>query len=66
MGSKLPPFPWTYVTNSVVGRHPGSGNVYLVDANGRKIAALYCAPEEKIALAEFICTASESAQAEEG
>jgi hypothetical protein len=62
MNDKLPPFPWTYLTNSIVGKHPGSGNVYLVDANGRKIAALYCSPEEKIALAEFICSMSERAQ----
>ena len=35
-----------------------------IDANGRKIAAIYCAPEEKIALAEFICAASERAKSE--
>lgn len=65
MAGKLPPFPWSYETNSLVGRHPGSGNVYLVDANGRKIAAIYCSPEEKIAVAEFICAASEQANRRE-
>jgi len=57
--SDLPPMPWTYETNSAVGKHPGTGNVYVVDANGRKIAALYCSPAEKIALAEFISAVSE-------
>jgi hypothetical protein len=57
---KLPPLPWSYETNSLAGKPPGTGQVYLVDANGRKIAALYCSPEEKIALAEFICSISES------
>jgi hypothetical protein len=61
MLDKLPPLPWTYQTNSLVGKHLGSGNVYLVDANGRKIAAIYCSPEEKIAVAEFICSVSERA-----
>jgi hypothetical protein len=63
MLGKLPPLPWTYLTNSLVGKHPGSGQVYLVDANGRKIATIYCSPEEKIAVAEFICAASERASA---
>lgn len=64
MKTALPPLPWTYQTNSLVGKHPGTGNVYVVDANGRKIAALYCSPEEKIALAEFICAASEQPKAD--
>jgi hypothetical protein len=64
MSEKLPPLPWTYETNHAVGKHPGVGNVYLVDAKGRKIAALYCSPEEKIALAEFMCAASERAHSQ--
>ena len=64
MSGNLPPLPWTYETNHRPGKHPGLGNVYLVDANGRKIAALYCSPEEKIALAEFMCAASELAHSE--
>jgi hypothetical protein len=63
MLEKLPPLPWTYETNTLVGKHPGSGPVYLVDANGRKIATILCSPEEKIALAEFVCEASERANA---
>ncbi|MEA2882417.1 MAG: hypothetical protein QOH32_1673 [Bradyrhizobium sp.] len=58
--AKLPPMPWSYETNYLAGKHPGSGPVYLVDANGRKIATLYCAPEEKIALAEYLCAISEN------
>jgi hypothetical protein len=54
MDKKLPPLPWSYEANAY-------GMVYLVDANGRKIAALYCSPEEKISLAEFICDASAKA-----
>lgn len=57
----LPPLPWTYETNSQAGRHPASGFVYLVDANGRKIANLWGHLDEKIALAEFICEASKRA-----
>jgi hypothetical protein len=59
MHKNLPPIPWTYETNSLAGKPPGTGQVYLVDANGRKIGAIYCSPEEKIAIAEFICEASE-------
>lgn len=61
MATNLPPLPWTYQTNSAVGKPVGTGNVYLVDANGRKIAVLYCSPAEKIAVAEFICAESEKA-----
>ena len=59
MAGELPALPWTYQTNALVGKHPGSGFVYVLDANGRKIAVIYCSPEEKIAVAEFICKASE-------
>ena len=65
MAAQLPPLPWSYETNSLIGKYPGSGNVYLIDANGRKIAAIYCSPEEKNAVAEFICAASEQASRRE-
>lgn len=58
MGNRFPPAPWTYETNTLAGKHPGSGFVYILDATGRRIAAIYCSPEEKIAVAEFICSAS--------
>jgi hypothetical protein len=57
----LPPLPWSYQTNSPAGKHEGSGFVYLIDANGRKIAALWGNPEEKIASAQFIIEASDQA-----
>ena len=54
----LPDVPWSY--QSVGGRdHLGSGHVYILDANGRKIASLWGKPEEKLALAEAICDLSE-------
>jgi len=62
--TKLPPRPWTYEATFKTGHHPGSGFVYLVDANGRKIANLWGSPDEKIAIAELICDASEKAKTE--
>lgn len=55
----LPPLPWTYLTDSPVGKPDGYGFVYLLDANGRKIAALWGKPEEKIATATLILDAAE-------
>jgi hypothetical protein len=65
MHDHLPPMPWTYETNSLAGKPAGTGQVYLLDANGRKIATLYCSPDEKIALAEFLCEVSERRLAEQ-
>jgi hypothetical protein len=56
----LPPLPWSYQIVSAYG----SGNVgfiYIVDANGRKIASLWGKPQEKEAMAELICDASDRA-----
>jgi hypothetical protein len=64
MTQKLPPGPWTYETNDPAGKPLGTGMVYVVDANGRKIAALYCTPKEKIAVAEFICGAANNAKSD--
>jgi len=49
----IPPRPWNWVW---VAAHTGSGggHVYLTDANGRKIAALWGKPDEKAAAAELI------------
>lgn len=45
------PWDWTWVqTNS----GSGGGHVYLVDANGRKIAAIWGPAEEKQATADLI------------
>lgn len=57
----LPPLPWSYSTNAAVGKHEGNGFVYLLDANGRKIASLWGTPAEKLATAELICDASDRA-----
>ena len=45
----LPPRPWSYQTNAREGAHEGGGFVYLLDANGRKmaIAELVCGAAEK-------------------
>lgn len=44
----LPPQPWTFQS----GDH---GFMYLIDGNGRKIASLLGAKEEKIEMAKYIC-----------
>lgn len=59
----LPPLPFSYLTNAPEGAGDGVGHVYLLDANGRKIGALWGKPSEKIALAELICDASDAALA---
>jgi hypothetical protein len=58
----LPPLPWSYQTNAAVGKHEGHGFVYLLDANGRKIASLWGTPVEKIAVAELVMKASDEAR----
>lgn len=62
MTKNLPPAPFSYQTNAMVGKHEGNGFVYLLDANGRKIGTLWGTPAEKVALAELICDASEHAE----
>ena len=50
---KHAPLPWLIQWS----RHPsgnGWGHVYLIDANGRKIAAIWGKPEEKIETAQLI------------
>ncbi len=60
----LPPLPWSYSTNAPVGAHEGKGFVYLLDANGRKIGTVWGNPDEKLAVAELICDASDRAAGE--
>ena len=55
----LPPRPWSYQTNAREGAHEGGGFVYLLDANGRKIASFWGRPDEKLAIAELVCGAAE-------
>lgn len=60
----LPPLPWSYETNTREGQHEGAGFVYILDANGRKIASLWAKPDEKMGMAELICDASDRAHGE--
>lgn len=54
----LPPGPFSYETvRALSSTHEGAGHVYLVDRDGRKIAALWGRPEEKLALADLIIKA---------
>lgn len=56
----LPPFPWDWVAS---GTPSGNGlfNAYLVDANGRKIGAIWGKGAEKEAIADFILEACNAA-----
>jgi hypothetical protein len=58
----LPPRPWSYQSNTKPGAHLGGGFVYLLDANGRKIGTVWGTPDEKLAIAELVCDASEPAK----
>lgn len=55
--SKLPPGPWSWEDNAPEGRPYGTGHVYIIDANGRKIASIWGKPEEKIAIADLVIEA---------
>jgi hypothetical protein len=59
MTEHLPPRPWTWIDHGTVDRPIGTGFVYLLDANGRKIGTLWGKPAEKVAMADLICKASE-------
>lgn len=58
----LPPRPWSYIITAPIGKHEGSGHVYIADATGRKIMNMWGTPDEKIALANLVITASETPQ----
>ena len=62
MSDHLPPGPYEFMSTAAMDKPLGNGHVYLIDRNGRKIAALWGRPDEKLALAEFIIKASEAAQ----
>jgi hypothetical protein len=55
----LPPGPFSYETVRRLGGsdHEGSGHVYLLDGNGRKIASMWGKKEEKMALVDLIIRA---------
>jgi hypothetical protein len=58
----LPPLPWTYMVTARPGEHEGSGHVYIVDANGRKIANLWGNRDEKLATLAIIMDAAGKAE----
>ena len=62
MSDHLPPGPYQFMTTAALDQPLGNGHVYLIDRDGRKIAALWGEADEKMALAEFIIKASEAAQ----
>ncbi len=55
----LPPGPFEYETTAPLDDHHGKGHVYIVDANGRKIASIWGKPDEKLALKDLILEARE-------
>lgn len=50
--SEIAPRPWDWIF--VSANASGGGHLYLIDANGRKIAALWGGADEKQANAELI------------
>ena len=57
---KLPPGPFSYETVGPINRPDGYGHVYILDADGRKIASLWGKPAEKMALADLIIAARDN------
>lgn len=53
----LPPMPWDWIASSAPSAN-GAFHIYLVDANGRKIAAIWGKGSEKKAIADFIVRAT--------
>lgn len=51
--AELPPRPWDWVTSGTVSAN-GLFNAYLVDANGRRIAAIWGKGREKEMIADHI------------
>ena len=54
MASALPPGPFSYLTTAAPGQPDGKGHVYIVDANGRKIASLWGPADAKMERAALI------------
>lgn len=50
----LPRGPFKYMTTAPRGGHEGKGQVYLLDADGKKVATLWGSPDQKLAIAEFM------------
>lgn len=54
--------PLDYMITARPGEHEGSGHVYIVDANGKKLASLWGPKETKIAMAQLILDAANKGQ----
>jgi len=54
----LPPGPYDYETTAPLDSHHGKGHIYIVDANGKRLAAIWGKPDAKMALVDFILEAS--------
>jgi hypothetical protein len=50
------PLPWDWIWVQT-DKGSGGGHIYIVDANGRKIAAIWGKADEKQATADLIITA---------
>ena len=59
MTEALPPRPWEYLTTARPGEHDGSGHIYIIDANGRKIASIWGPAETKMAIVNLILRAAQ-------
>lgn len=56
----LPKGPYRYEMTALEGEHHGSGHVYLVDADSKRLASIWGKKESKMALADLIIKASEN------
>lgn len=65
MKNQISPTPFN-VVESMTKTANGCGHIYLVDANGRKIAALWGTLDEKVANASLFIAAPELLDAAEG
>jgi hypothetical protein len=53
----LPKGPFTFLSTAREGKHLGSGAMFVLDANGRKVATVWGSPEEKVELAALMIEA---------
>lgn len=57
--SDLPPLPFDYESNRLANsKHEGAGHVWLLDANGKRIANIFGTGRQKMALVKLMIEAS--------
>ncbi len=61
MNSALPPGPFEYETTAPFDGNHGKGHVYIVDADGRKIATVWGPADTKMAMKDLIIAARDGA-----